>query len=68
MMPGYLSRHAPKPHAEVERHWAAQVMRLKERWRCFSLPVQAGLQEHLNRWGFEAAEHCTWLLERAGHR
>lgn len=41
-----------------------QTALLQQRWKTFSLPVQAELQSHLDRFGVVAADHATFLVER----
>ena len=44
---------------------AERAIQLKERWKPLSFPLQLLLQEHLKRYGLEAAQHMTFLLEHA---
>jgi hypothetical protein len=38
---------------------------LQERWKALPFPYQMLLQEHLACYGLDAADHATFLLERA---
>lgn len=52
---------------ERERLKRAQQAQLRERWKPFSLPLQAEVQAHLSLYGLAAAAHATALLERLLH-
>lgn len=49
---------------QYQRAEQAQIAPLRERWKPFTLPLQAELQVHLSIYGIRAAHHATALLER----
>lgn len=47
-----------------ERAQQALIEHVKQRWAPFPLLIQVELQSHLTRFGLDAAEHATFLVER----
>ena len=56
--------HVP-PYVVMQMVLAEWLRCLKERWRSFLPSVQLLLWEHQSRYGLEAADHATFILERA---
>lgn len=57
-----LQRHLKQARLQVEQR--ERGGRLRKRWKAYALPVQAELHLHLERFGLDAAEHMTVILER----